>query len=492
MKFKKTAVFLLVVPVIMFFLQVQTYGQVRLTLDRAVELAMSNSPDIKRTRLDLERNRELLKAQQAANKSNFSLTVNPFSYSKDLAFNKNLSAWISGETKESISTFRISQPIKYTGGTVSLINRLSWQDSYSDYQDVRNKQYSNNLYLSFSQPIFTHNEIKLEMKELELDLEKTQLTYAIQELQIERLVAQYFYRVYENKLNVDIAAEELKNQETSYDIIKKKVEAEITAKEELYQAELNLLSSQSSVQNAKVTLENSYDDLKQLIGLPLTDGISVDADTSFKVIEVSLTKAIESGLQNRRELEQYQIDIENAQIDLIRTAARNEFKGTVSLTYGLVGTHEQLGDVYDKANKNQSIGLSIEIPLFDWGEKKSRIKASEATIKRQQLTYDDEITNINIEIRKTFRQLKNLELQIEIARQNVRNAQLTFEINLERYEYGDLTSMDLSLFQAQLSQKKTQFIAALVDYKLVLLDLKVQSLFDFVNNVPVFQDIERK
>ena len=467
--------------------QISLYGQINLTLESAVEYAMQKSPDIQKTKLDLERNRELLKAQQAATKSHFSLTLNPFAYESDLSFNRFISSWSSSESKESRATFTISQPIEWTGGTLSLINRLLWQNSYSDYQNVRNKQYSNDIYINFNQPIFTYNTIKLEIKELELNLEKTQLTYTIQELQIERLVAQTFFKTYENKLNLVIAEEELKNQEISYDIIMKKVEADITAREELYQAELNLLSARSNVQNAIVTLENSYDELKQLIGLPLQQDVSIYADTSVVIVDIDLDKAIGSGVKNRKELRQNQIDIENAQIDLVRTSAQNEYKGTLNLTYGLTGTDELLNDIYRKPAKNQQVGISLEIPLWDWGEKKSRIRASNATIKRQKLTYDEEVKNINIEIRKTYRQLKNLELQIEIARQNVRNAQLTYEINLERYNYGDLTSMDLSLYQSQLSQKKSQLVSVMVSYKLALLDLKIESLWDFETGKPVLK-----
>ncbi len=466
-------------------------GQIEMTLDKAVGLAMKNSPDIQRTKLDLERNSQLLKAQQAANKSNFSLTLEPFTYSSDLTFDTFLSAWSKNEKKESKGSFRITQPIVQTGGSVSLINNLSWQDSYSDYNDKRNKQFSNNLYLSYTQPIFTYNQLSLEMKELELDLENAQLTFAIQELSIERQVAQTFYNAYESKMNLDIATEEQKNQEDSYNIIKNKVEADLAALEELYQAELNLASSKSSVQNSRVTLENSLDILKQLIGMSLNEEITIKTDTTHKHVPVDLNMAVTSGLENRKELRQNKINIENAQFDLIRTSAQNEFKGSVTLTYGLIGTNEDFVDMYENQAKNQTVGLSVNIPLWDWGEKKSRIKASEATIQRQELTYDNEITSIQIEIRATYRKIQNQALQIEIARQNVKNAELTYDINLERYKYGDLTSMDLSLYQTQLSEKKTALVSALVDYRLALLDLKIQSLWDFEKDRPVFPNLNK-
>ena len=144
--------------------------------------------------------------------------------------------------------------------------------------------------------------------------------------------------------------------------------------------------------------------------------------------------------------------------------------------------------MYDEPTQKQSIGILFDIPLWDWGEKKSRIKASEATVKTRKLSLEDERNAIIIGIRQSHRSLNNLVNQIEIARQNVRNAELTYDINLERYKNGDLTSYDLNNFQTQLSQKKTGLIQALINYKLALLDLKILSLWDFELNQPVLSE----
>ena len=106
-------------------------------------------------------------------------------------------------------------------------------------------------------------------------------------------------------------------------------------------------------------------------------------------------------------------------------------------------------------------------------------------MESSNLSLEEEKTGIIIDIRKAYRNLENQVIQIEIAQQNVRTAQLTYDINLERYENGDLTSMDLNQFQTQLSAKKIGLVEALINYKLALLDLKVKSLWDFERNQPV-------
>ncbi len=471
------------------FTTIKLNGQTILTLESSLEIARKNSPNIKKLELNVERSRQLLNAQNAALKSQFSLSITPFDYSQDRSFNNFFSTWYTNEIKQSYSTFTISQPIKYTDGTLALINQFTWRDAYSEYQNLRSKTFSNNLYLSYNQPIFTYNRTKMTLRELELDLENTSLNYAIQMLNLERLVAQSFFTVYQARMSLEIAKEELKNYEKNYEITQNKVNAGLAPLEELYQAELNVASSKSQVQNSEVSLENAKDNLKKLIGISLFEQIDVVADVNYQPIKIDLQKAIDHGLKYRMELRQQKIDIENAYFNLIRTSAINEFKGTVNLSYGIIGTDEKFQDIYNVPTKNQRVALSFNIPLFDWGEKRSRIKASEATIEVSKLDLDDEKKNIIIAIRNVYRNLKNLETQIELARKNVENAQRTYDINLERYNNGDLTGMDLQLYQTQLSQKKQSLINSLISYKLELLNMKIQSLYDFEKDESVVPSI---
>ncbi|MCB0259072.1 MAG: TolC family protein, partial [Calditrichaeota bacterium] len=188
---------------------------------------------------------------------------------------------------------------------------------------------------------------------------------------------------------------------------------------------------------------------------------------------------------NRQELRQRRINIQSAKANLTRSTAVNEFRGDINLSYGIFGNDEEFSRLYDKPTENQRVSLSLEIPLYDWGERKSRIRAAEVSVESSNLSLEEEKTGIIIDIRKAYRNLENQVIQIEIAQQNVRTAQLTYDINLERYENGDLTSMDLNQFQTQLSAKKIGLVEALINYKLALLDLKVKSLWDFERNQPV-------
>jgi outer membrane protein TolC len=458
---------------------ISVFSQQGLTLEQSLSIAESNSPDMKRTRLSLIRSQENLNAQNAALKSNFSLTLNPIAYSQNRSFNELISQWNSVQSTQSYGEFTVTQPIVLTDARVSLINRFGYTDSYSEYSNTTTKGFSNNLYLIFDQPLFTYNRTKLQLKELELALENSKISYAIQLLSLEEMVSQAFYYVYQQQQSLDIANQAFQNMQKSHEVIKNKVDAGISAREEMFQAELNLATAKSDFDNSEVSLENAKDDFKILIGMSLFDDLVVLPNIEVDTVQVDIAFAIDQGVANRLELRQREIDIEMSQFDLIQTKALNEFKGNLGLSFGIFGDNENLEDIYANPTDNEDVALSLTIPLWDWGERKSRIKATEASIEAANISFDVERNNIILGIRKVYRNLINLQNQIEIARQNVINAQLTYDLNLEKYKNGDLTGMDLNIFQNQLSETQLSYTNSLISYKLELLNLKIQTLYDF-------------
>jgi len=460
------------------------FSQQKVTLEDALNIAFENSPDIKRSRLNMEQNKELLNAQLASLKSRFAFDVTPFSYVKQDSYDELRSAWYSSETMKSSGQLSVSQPIKVFDGTLSLINRFEYYDNVSGTGglEIADKGYSNNLYLQYVQPLFVYNQTKMNLERNQLNLENATLAYSIEMLNMEKYVSQAFYDIYQRQMSLQVAIEDFENQKVSKSIIESKVEGELSAREELFQAELNYATSSSNLEDQKVALANSKDDFKRLLGISLNEEIEVIADIQYKKVPVNLDQAVENGLKQRLELQQKEISITYAQFDLIQTSANNKFRGDVSLSMGLMGNDPVLTDVYDKPTKSPQANITFSIPLFDWGARKARIKAAELSLESTKIDMEDLENDIVINIRKVYRNLNNLIRQIGIADQNLKNAEMTYDINLERFRNGDLTSIDLERFQNQLSEKKMNRVNALINYKLELLNLKIQSLWDFENN----------
>ena len=480
--------FLILILFSLIFPQVK--AQSIITLEQALEMASKGSPSLQSSLYNLERTTETLNAQRAALKSQFSLGVNPISYSNSRQFDTRLSQWFTNRSLTTSGTFTVAQPILYTDGVITLNNQFGWQNNTSQVAGAtnENRAFFNNLNLSLMQPLFLYNKTKMGIKNVEYDNETALLSYKIQRMTLEMSVSQYFYNVYMAQMSLTINNEELANTEKSYEIIKNKVDAGLTAKEELYQAEVNLATSKSNVDSGRVALENAKDIFKQYIGMDIFSEITVMADVVVNPIDIDSKKAMDHGLASRMELRQRKINIETSKLDMIVVKAFNQFSGTATLSVGLSGDDPTLANIYDKPTRSPRYTLGFNIPIFDWGQRKAKIRAQEAVIKTQELSLSNQETQIKMDIRQAIRSLDNLKNQIDLAFQNQKNSQLTYDINLERYKNGDLTSMDLNLFQQQLSGKKMAYAQSLINYKIALLNLKVVSLYDFSTNQPVIPD----
>jgi outer membrane protein TolC len=462
-------------------------AQQELTIEQAMQIAQENSPAIKKSFMSLERSRLNLQAKRASLKSKFSLSLSPVNYSRSRNFDTRLSQWYTNESFSSGGTFQVEQPILLTDGTISLRNNFSWQNSFSQSQgtDYHNRAFTNYLYLSLEQPIFTYNTQKMELKQLEHDFENMEISYALQRLETERSITRQFYDVYRAQSNLEISREELANTQQSYNVISNKVEAELSPRDELYQAEVNLATARSDVDEAIVALENAKDELKRTLGMSLNENISVKADIDVTAVSIDAIKAVEHGLASRLELRQREITTKELEFTLIQTKAANEFKGNVQLSLGLTGDDERLSNIYDQPTQNPRVAITFSVPIFDWGANRNRVKAQEIAMQSNTLDASEERLDIEKNIRQTCRSLQSLKNQVEIAAQNVKNAQLTYDLNLVRYRSGDISGMDFNQFQTQLSNKKIAYTSALISYKIELLNLKILSLWDFEKNTAI-------
>ena len=188
------------------------------------------------------------------------------------------------------------------------------------------------------------------------------------------------------KMSLKISEEDFKNQQASYEIIKSKVEGGLSPKVELFQAEVNLASvAKLGLQNQQVSLANAMDNFRQYIGMPLNEEFEIKADVEFDKVEVDLAKALRNGLDTRMELRQREISMKNSLDDLTVAKATNEFNGNLNLAVGLSGDDPQFPHVYDKPTRSPNILVTFTIPIWDWGVRKSRIKAAEVSMRIEEI-----------------------------------------------------------------------------------------------------------
>ncbi len=487
MKKRKTVIVAVIALAVTSVLATGAQAQIVMTMEQALQYSAEHNPDLINSRMSMERYEQNLIAQRASLKSRFSLNLTPVSYSQSRQFDSRFSDWYTNRSLSSSGTFSISQPIIWTDATLSLNNSLSWQNNQSTVggKTNSNRAFSNSLYLSLTQPLFTYNRTKMNMRQIEMNYENARISYALQMLNVERNITSQFYSLFTAQQNLEISEKELENAEKNFNIIKDKVEADLVTKDEFYQAQLNLSQSRSSLENQRVSLENSKDNFKQALGIPLEEDIRVVCDIEAEPVLVDFDKALESAMSSRLELRQREISREQQEMSMIQVKDNDSFNGNVSLSVGIMGDDPKFPNIYDNPTNNPRVSVSFSVPIFDWGARKARIRAAEIERQMFELSAEEELKSIEMNLRSTCRSLDNLLQQISIAEQSQQNAQMTYDLNEERYRNGELTGMQMNQFQTQLSNSKMSYTQAIINYKVQLLNIKILTLYDFEKDEPV-------
>ena len=466
-----------------------TTAQRILTIDLALDLAEEFNPEMRTTKLTLEGTQFTLQAQLIGLKPNFSMTVNPFGYSQTRSFENRLSQWFTNTRTTTNTVLTAAVPFLPTDAQIRLTNTFGWADNRSTLVDGStniNKAFSNNLSLRIDQPLFTYNRLQTRLKTLTLDYENAGISYALARLRLESNITGQFYSVILAENQLEISRDALKNEGNNYEIIKYKVEADMSPKEELYQAEVNLATAQSTVERNTVSLNYLYDQLKQTLGMPLKEEINVTANIDdIHPLVVDLDQAVQYAMASRMELRRREMTMERAEIDMLAVKATNEFSGNVSLALGVMGDNTRFANIYEKPTNSPSVQISLSIPIFDWGQRKARIRAQQTNQTIAQLAYDEEVVSIELAIRQTLRQMENNLTQIAINEKTVENSQRQYELQQVRYREGELTGLQMSQYQDQLSNSRISLARQKVEYKNTLLSLKIATLYDYEKDAPV-------
>jgi len=355
---------------------------------------------------------------------------------------------------------------------------------------------SNQFYTSLSaiinKPLFTINQLKLGLRQAELNYERQSKIFKRSELDLVFQVTQSFYQLYRRIEEEKINREKVQRQEDIYNTTRKKFEAGLIAEVDAMQAEVELIQYKNDLKASESRRKQQEAAFKQLIGLPLTENVTVITDLELKPVFVDADQAVQLALKNRSEIVEKMIDIEEQKIQIKEIDARVAIKGNLTGYYRLSGfsdpslpygtaTEDLFNSSWDvlRRTPNRGVTFELEIPIWDWGKNKAQVQAAQAGLTRDQLTLKNLYTTIEREVKDVVRSVYETYDRVQLLEKSKEVSEKSFKINLERFQNGDITSTELARASDQLNTAKLSYLSAYTEYKLSLADLERKTLYDF-------------
>ncbi len=467
----------------------------RLSLQECIDITKVKSYSIRFLKEDFKVAQANLTAATNRFKTQVDLEFSLPDYNETVAsFDDTTGRTIFFSTKQArySSDITISQPLP-TDGNIFI------KSGIFHIQDISNEinSFRLNTRIGFNQPLqafYSYNHILSALKNAELGFELTNRRLTRTLLDLNYQTSQAYYNYLSATETQKIAGQTLQQQSESNTLAQNKYKAGVIAEVEALQMEVDLVEAQNNYDLAIQRSSSQANNLKQLLGISLSDSIILESDLSFQQVDVDLETALEFGLKNRLEIREREIAWEQAEINIERTKVAGQITGNISAFYDLIGVNEEDKSVALNSNfqsawqelkrrpGNRGVALTINIPLWDWGVSNAQVQAAEARLRQSKLSSDEEKINVEKDIRNTVNNLRSSLKRLKMLEKNINVAERSFLISRNRFANGEINSQSLALDRNRLSSAHQSRLAALINYKLLLEDITRKTFYDFVNN----------
>lgn len=266
-----------------------------------------------------------------------------------------------------------------------------------------------------------------------------------------------------NKKNIEVSLER-------YRIAKNRETLGAASHLDVLQAEVDLHTDSASLMQTNLQLKNTKGKINNIIGrdpateFNSTEKITVNTDIIYSDV---ITKSIE----NNTELQIAKKDeaIYNLQVKEFKALLYPELNLTGG--YGYLKSTSESGFVESNLNYGPSVGLSLNIPLFNGFTTSRNIDIAQigqqiVTTQTQQLQLD-----INTWIYTLYNQYSTSLALMELEQRNIEAAQQNVTIALAKFDLGNITSVELREIQQALLNAQNRLLVETLNAKLAELQL---------------------
>ena len=313
--------------------------------------------------------------------------------------------------------------------------------------------------VSLSQPIFAWGRYYYNYQAAKLGYEAAQkeLTAAYNKLRLD--VYEAFYRVLIVQEFVKVAEQSVELIEKQLGIAQTSFDAGATTNFDVLRAKVQLANAKSLLIRAKNGVKIAKNAYKTLLNLPLSEAISVEGSFEITEVKIQLDELIKLALEKRAEITRSQLNEQAGQKQLSVAKTRN-LPDLAFFSNYQISHNERLTQM----NRIWSLGLQINIPIFDGFASRAGVKQSESVLKQLQLGTKQTMSIVESEVRNAYLALLEAKTLIDVQRETVAQAQESVRIATLRFENGMITTVELTDTQLALMQSKVNRLQAQHDY----------------------------
>ena len=464
-----------------------TVSAQKLTLENAIRIAQENSYDAMVAKYSFMASYWTYRSFKAQLLPSMNLNGGLLNFDHSLVSVRNYEdgqvAYVNNNSMNNYLTLSVDQQIVATGGTVSLQSYLYRLDQFDYNQTTYNSQ---PLRISYTQPLKSFNSLKWEKKTAPIEYQIAQKAYASSMQDVTIRVTSLFFSVLSAQSDYKQSVSTLKDREALLDIAKARLNLGTTTKSEVLQMELSVLNARMSVNKNKQNLDDVMYNMFSYLRVSDYNDAELVPPYSVPEIILSVDEVIQRAITNSSHtLEQKQQMLE-AEKSLAQAKSNKGLQMTIRGEVGFTQTANAFADAYRNPMDNEIVGLTLSLPIFDWGVSRGRVKMAQARLEVVRTQQEQAHLDYVQALRKKVLQFNLQPIQCRDAQRAQEIAEERYEIMRKRFETGSVSVTDLNTAQQEMESAKYQYINQLNTFWNDYYSLQKSTLYDWIQK----RDIE--
>ena len=460
----------------------------RLSLDEAVALARSQSPQAVAARHQYR--------ASYWNWRSFKADYLPsLTFSSNSQLNRSISPVTLPDGSDSFvhrnqllndGSMTINQNIALLGGSVFVQSGLQRLDIFSDNQYSFK---STPVVLGYSQNLFGYNYLKWNKRIEPVRYSTAQKQYAEMLELVASAAATRFFQLATAQSNFRSANYNYANADTLYTYAKGRYEIGTITENEMLQLEINYLTEQTNRLNARIEMDDRIQDLRSFLGI--TENVEIVAEVSETVPKfiVPVDDALHLAHQNSPDMEQLALQKLQSESSVAYAQASRGFKADLYMQFGLSQTDRSFANVYHNPLNQQLVSLGIRIPILDWGVGRGRVEVAKSNLEKVKIDIAQARTDFDANVIKLVKQFNLQADKVAIAQKTSERAARRNDVAYRLYLLGKSTVLDLNAAIAEKDRSQRDYIRELQNYWSLYYGLRSITGWDFEKGKSLNDDL---
>ena len=458
-------------------------AQIHVTLEDAIEKYVFNTSKVKIEKLRYNNTKLEYSNYRKSYLPALGITLTPISFNRNMTLLQN---YMTGEYSNVVEysntthgSIYITQKVMPTGGTFRISSSLKYLRQFSSNI---NSFSSTPLYISYSQSLFGgYRTNKFQNTIYYLRNQVAHKNFCTTVSAEQQTILNLYIASYCSMIDVSFYTQKVHIDRKLLDVAAKKKERGRITEFDFNQVKIQALEDEMKLKNSQHTYKTSLHNLAMELCLEniLIDSLSID-DFPKTIDEKSVYQYIQ---RNNPEIQNLELRRINADYERYTAKLSTSCNADISVSFGLNQYANKFIDAYRTPDKQQSVGITLNIPVYQWGINKNKRKIAENEYEETIIDIEDTKKRFQSQIMEYIFDYNNCVYLLYIAKQKYDLALQQYEFASVKYETGKISPIDLTTANKDCLSAKQEYINTITSLYVNYYHIRHVSLHDYVKNM---------